>query len=178
MELHYSKAVAIAVLVLVLASVLSSGVSMLALAASGTFSPLGVLGLAILAPIYVWLLRYVQRALRPGPAIVTIDEHGINDTRQRVPFVPWDDVERIRLGAGDKAHYLCIDFKSAEIARHYTRAPSWWTLGWRVAESLGDWNLSMLTLRCRRAEVLKFAEGCRRAAIRRRVVRLNQPPAG
>jgi hypothetical protein len=166
---------AIAVLVLTVASVLSSGLSMLALLTSGPGALLGVLGLAVLLPIYAWLLRYVLRALRPGPAIVTLDEHGITDTRQSVSFVPWDDVERVRLGAGDKSHYLCIEFKSAEIAKRYTRAPTWWTVWWRLAESMGDWNVSLLTLRCRRAEVLKYAESCRRAAIRRRVVQLNQP---
>ena len=173
LELHYSRPVAIAVAMLATLSAAQALPLLLVLLQFNAIAILGVGVLAIVGPIYFLLFRYVFRALTGGQPVVTLDANGITDTRQRVEFVPWDDVQRVRLGAGDKSHYLCIELKAGTAGR-YTIAPSGWRLLLRFVESLGDWNVGLLTLRCSRADVLKAAEGLRKAAIRRRVEQLNK----
>jgi hypothetical protein len=43
----------------------------------------------------------------------------------------------------------------------------------RFLQTMGDWNVNLMTLRCSRSEVLEAAEALRKAAIRRRVAELN-----
>lgn len=172
LELHYSRPVAIAVGLLATLSAAQALPLLLVLLQFNAIAILGVGALAIVGPIYFLLFRYVFRALTGGQPVVTLDANGITDTRQRVEFVPWDDVQRVRLGAGDKSHYLCIELKPA-VAGRYTRAPGGWRLLLRFVESLGDWNVALLTLRCSGTEVAATAETLRKAAIRRRVEQLN-----
>jgi hypothetical protein len=173
-ELHYSRPVAISVGVLATLSAAQLLPLLVALLQFKVIALFGFGALAVLGPIYFLLFRYVYRALLGREVVVTLDAHGITDTRQRVEFVPWDDVRRVRLGAGNKSHYLCIEL-NAGVAGRYTSAPGAWRLLMRFAESLGDWNVQLMTLRCSRAEVEKTAEALRKAALRRRVEQLNSP---
>jgi hypothetical protein len=75
----------------------------------------------------------------------------------------------------NKSHHLCIELKAGKADR-YTLAPVGWRLLMRFAESLGDWNVMLLTLSCSRAEVAAVAESQRKAALRRRVEQLNRTP--
>jgi hypothetical protein len=174
LELHYSRPVAIIVGVLTTLSAAQALPLLLLLLQFNVIAILGFAALAIVGPIYFVLLRYVFRALLGRDPVVILDDRGISDTRQRVEFVPWDDVQRVRLGSGDKSHFLCVELKSGTAGR-YTRAPGGWRLLMRFVETLGDWNVMLLTLRCSRAEVAAAAEALRKAAIRRRVERLNRP---
>ena len=176
LELHYSRPVAIFVGVLLTLSAGSVSPLLLALLQFNGLAIFGLGVLAIIGPIYFVLYRYVLVAMTARQAVVRLDAHGITDTRQRVEFVPWDDVQRVRLGSGDKSHFLCIEFK-AGVAGRYTRASAGWRLLLRFIETLGDWNVMLLTLRCSRKEVEKTAETLRKAAIRRRVEQLNGAPA-
>lgn len=173
LELHYSRPVALVVGVLAALSAAQALPLLLALLQFNAIAILGLGALAIVGPIYVLVFRYIYRALTGDHPVVTLDARGITDIRQRVEFVPWDDVQRVRLGAGDKSHYLCIELKPA-VAGRYTRAPGGWRLLLRFVESLGDWNVVLLTLRCSGAEVAATAETLRKAAIRRRVEQLNK----
>lgn len=174
LELHYSRPMAIVVGVLLLLGAAKSLPVLVAMLQFNGIALIGLMVIAILAPFYLVLLRYVLAALTGKQAVVRLDADGITDTRQRVAFVPWDDVQRVRLGSGDKSHYLCIELK-AGVAGSYTRAPTGWRLILRFVETLGDWNVFLLTLRCSRAEVAATAESLRKAAIRRRVEQLNRP---
>lgn len=173
-ELHYSRPVAVFVGVLALISAARIGVFALALMHFGVGAVFAIAMLAIVGPIYFVLFRYVTRALLGRDAVVRLDAHGITDTRQRVAFVPWNAVQRVRLGSGDKAHFLCVEIKAADVA-NYTRAPGIWRVLLRWLETLGDWNVNLMTLRCTRSEVAAIAETLRKAAIRRRVEQMNRP---
>lgn len=174
LELHYSRPMAIIVGLLVLASLASTLPLVLALVQFNALAILGMGALAILGPIYFLLLRYVLRALLSAQPVVTLDALGVTDTRQRVGYVSWDDVQRVRLGMGNRASTLCLELKPAAASR-YTRAPGGWRLLMRYVETLGDWNVNLMPLRCSRTEVLAAAEALRKAAIRRRVEQLNRP---
>ncbi len=176
LELQYSRPVAITVCGLAVFSAAQIVVVLAALLNLGATAVFGLLALVIMGPIHFLLFRFVYRALTQRQAIVTLDEHGITDIRQRVEFVPWEDVRRVRVGAGSKAHYLCVELKQ-DAAGRYTSAPVGWRLLMRFAESLGDWNVQLLTLSCSRSEVAKTAEGLRKAALRRQVERLNSAKA-
>ncbi len=173
LELHYSRPVAMAVAAFTSLSAVQVLSLLPVLLQFNLIAIFGIGVLAVIGPIYLLLFRYVWRALAGGQAVVVLDTHGITDTRQRVEFVPWEDVQRVRLGSGDKSHYLCVELKS-EAAGRYTRAPGAWRLLLRYAETLGDWNVMLLTLKCTRAEVLAVSESLRKAAIRRRVEQLNR----
>lgn len=173
LELHYSRPVALAVAVLTSLSALQVLTLLPVLLQFNLLAIFGIGILAVLGPIYFHLFRYLWRAFSERRTVVVLDWRGITDTRQRVEFVPWEDVQRVRLGSGDKSHYLCVELKSAAAGR-YTRAPGGWRLLLRYVESLGDWNVMLLTLKCSRGEVLALAESLRKAAIRRRVEQLNR----
>lgn len=177
LELEYSRPVAITVGVLTTISAAKMLPLLLALIQFNAAAIFGAAVVAILGPIYFVLFRYVLVALTGNYPVVRLDADGIHDVRQRVPFVPWDDVQRVRLGTGDKAHFLCIEIKAGQAGR-YTRAPGGWRLLMRYVETLGDWNVFLLTLRCSRGEVAAKAENLRKAAIRRRVEKLNRPADG
>lgn len=172
LELQYSRPVAVIVGGLAALSAAQVVVVLAALLEFGAIAVFALPALAILAPIYFLLFRYVYRALTHRQAIVILDEHGVTDIRQRVEFVPWEDVRRVRLGAGSKSQYLCVELKQ-DAAGRYTMAPVGWRLLLRFAQSLGDWNVLLLTLSCSRSEVEKSAETLRKAALRRQVERLN-----
>ncbi len=176
LELHYSRPMAVMVGLLVMASLASTLPLALALMQFNALAIFGIGALAILGPIYLLLLRYVLRALLSAEPVVTLNELGVTDTRQRVDSVAWDDVQRVRLGMGNRAHTLCLELKPAAVSR-YTRAPGGWRLLMRYVETLGDWNVNLMPLRCKRTEVLAAAEALRKAAIRRRVEQLNRPAA-
>jgi hypothetical protein len=177
LELHYSRPMAVMVGLLVLASLASTLPLVLALVQFNALAILGIGALAILGPIYFLLLRYVLRALLSAQPVVRLDALGVTDTRQRVDYVSWDDVQRVRLGMGNRASTLCLELKPAAASR-YTRAPGGWRLLMRYVETLGDWNVNLMPLRCSRTEVLAAAEALRKAAIRRRVEQLNGAAAG
>lgn len=174
LELHYSRPMAIVVGLLAMASLASTAPLVLALLQFNVLAVLGIGALAIFAPIYFALFRYVLRALLSAQPVVTLDALGVTDTRQRVDYVSWDDVQRVRLGMGNRANTLCLELKPAAASR-YTRAPGGWRLLMRYVETLGDWNVNLMPLRCSRTEVLAAAEALRKAAIRRRVEQLNRP---
>ena len=174
LELHYSRPMAIVVGLLAMASLASTAPLVLALLQFNALAVLGIGALAIFAPIYFALFRYVLRALLTAQPVVTLDALGVTDTRQRVDYVSWDDVQRVRLGMGNRASTLCLELKPTAASR-YTRAPGGWRLLMRYVETLGDWNVNLMPLRCSRTEVLAAAEALRKAAIRRRVEQLNRP---
>lgn len=172
LELRYSRPVATFVLVLTSGALLGQSAVLIGLAQLRGLAPM-LLPALILVPIYALLLRYVLRAFTQQEPVVVLDEHGIHDVRQRQQFVAWEDVQRVRLGSGDKAHYLCVDYTVKAAARLQTKVGGWWAMLWRVGDSLGDWNVFLLTLGGRRRDIERHAEALRRAAIRRRVERLN-----
>lgn len=177
LELRYSRPVALFVLVLAVGALLSQGTALIGLTQLRGLAPIALLALLAFAPVYWLLFRYVFRALSQQEPVVVLDEHGIHDVRQRQSFVAWDDVQRVRLGSGDKAHYLCLDYTVKAAGRLQSRLGGWWAMLWRVGDTLGDWNVYLLTLSGRRREIERHAEALRRAAIRRRVERLNAAAA-
>lgn len=123
LELHYSRPVAISVLVLASALLLVQGSALLGLSLLRGVQVGAWIALALVAPLYAWVFRYVLRALTEREPVVVLDLDGIHDRRKRDPFLAWDDVQRVRLGRGDKAHYLCLDYTPAAAARAV--APGW-----------------------------------------------------
>jgi len=108
-----------------------------------------------------------------GP-VVTLDTEGITDVRKKSDFIPWSDIARMDHGVGETAGFLCIHFRQTD--RDREDAPRLFGLGYLLkrARSLGDWNVSLRLLSCRRREVLEAAERLRRKSVRRQVVELNK----
>lgn len=173
LELHYSRPVAISVLVLASALLLVQGSALLGLSLLRGVQAGAWIALALVAPLYAWVFRYVLRALTEREPVVVLDLDGIQDRRKRDPFLAWDDVQRVRLGRGDKAHYLCLDYTPAAAARLQSRLGGWWAMLWRATDTLGDWNLYLGTLSGSCRDIERSADALRRASIRRRVERLN-----
>ena len=174
--LHYSRWLALTVLVLATASLTGTIPVLLWVSQLDRLGPLGWLGMAVLLPVYLWLYRYVYIALTQREAVVTLDAHGITDTRKRIEFVHWQDVRQVRLGIGSRSQYLCLELKPAAVPG-YRRGPAAWHEFWRFFTSQGDWDVYLLTLSGSRIEVWKSAEALRKAAIQARVRELNQSHA-
>lgn len=132
--------------------------------------PLGILvGLGAIAGVLLLLMFLPTFALawtHRGP-VVRLDSDGVTDLRKRTPHIPWSDIARVQLGTGQHAATLCFSFRRPDSQRQDTPLPG--PLGTLLSRfrGLGDWNVSLRLLACRRMEVLRSAEALRRAHIRR-----------
>ena len=175
-RLYYSKARAAVVLVLVTACVTWVGYLALVGLLVGHVVLLlaGVLLLVVVVTLAIAFARESARALTHRGPVVIMDERGITDTRQKSPFVAWDDVGEISLGGLSQTRgYLIFEFRTASTARAHT--PSFFLARFFVRKALflGDWHVDLRPLKCRTADVLRAARTLRQQALRRQVVRLN-----
>lgn len=108
-----------------------------------------------------------------GPVVV-IDLEGIRDMRKRVEFIPWSDVKEVRLGAGETASILCFNFRQPDKKRADGPPSRIVQVFWRTYRFIGDWNVSLRLLSCRRFDVLKRTVALQRQAMLRRVAELNR----
>jgi hypothetical protein len=175
-RLYYSKARAAVVLVLLTACVTWVGYLALAGLLTGHVVLLlsSLLMLAVVVPLAIAFARESARALTHRGPVVIMDARGITDTRQKVPFVAWDDVGELSLGGLSQTRgYLIFEFRTASTAR--ARTPSFFLARFFVRKLLflGDWHVDLRPLQCRPADVLRAARTLRQQAIRLQVVRLN-----
>lgn len=109
-----------------------------------------------------------------GP-VVTLDARGVTDLRKKeTPFIPWQDIGQVSLGAGVTAPYLCFEFRRADRERADPPHVGWlgsWYKRWRF---LSDWNVNLRPLACSKSDVLRRAQRLHQQELRQRVVRMNQ----
>lgn len=135
----------------------------------------GLVALAVVGPL---LLSFVGPLLHTwshkGP-VVTLDARGVTDRRKRkAPFIPWQDIGQVSLGAGNTAHWLCFEFRRAD--RDRADPPPGWLAGavLKRVRFLSDWNVNLRPLACRKLDVLRRAQRLHQQELRQRVVRMNQ----
>ncbi len=118
--------------------------------------------------------KAVVHAWRHTGPVVILDIDGVTDVRKTHAFIPWEDIGQISLGVGETASFLCIDFKKTDRARE--DAPRLFGVGLLLkrARSLGDWNITLRLLKCRRTEVLRQARLMRQQALRRQIIEMNK----
>jgi hypothetical protein len=145
-ELHYSR-----VIVLIASAVFASAVAftafwvLIGLDSGRSFALLvGLLALAFGLPMLIAFAPPLVRAWTHKGAVVVLNADGVADARKKVTFIPWSDIGQVSLGVGNNAH------------------------------SLGDWNVSLRLLVCRKREVLKVAQRMHQRSVRRQVVALNE----
>ena len=129
-----------------------------------------VVGLGLLLPFVGPVLHAWGHK---GP-VLTLDQTGITDVRKTCSYIPWSDVGLINLGVGERASFLCIEFRRPD--REREDAPRLLGLGriLKLASSLSDWNVSLRMLACNKQEVLAAARRLHQRSIRQQVVALNR----
>jgi len=145
----------------------------------GLFSGHVVLvGVALVDIVFVLplLLTFLPSIVHPwlhrGP-VLSMDGEGVTDVRKKSSHIPWSNIAGVRLGAGEKASFLCFEFRKPD--RERQDSPWLGPVGallYRL-QSLGDWNVSLRLLACGKREALQAAEGFRQRSIRKEVARMN-----
>lgn len=135
---------------------------------------IGATAFLFLLPLLLPFVVAVVRAWRHKGPVVTIDATGITDLRKKCAFIPWTDVDVVKLGVGNTASFLCIEFRKPD--REREDGPVFFWVGrfmkrWRA---LGDWNVSLRMLSCRRMDVLKTAQRMRQRGLRQQIVEMNK----
>lgn len=135
---------------------------------------IGAAAFLVMLPLLLPFLMAVVRAWRHKGPVVILDATGITDVRKTCAFIPWTDVELVKLGVGNTASTLCIEFRKPDPERE--DGPVFFWLGrfmkrWRA---LGDWNVSLRMLSCRRMEVLRTAQRMRQKGLRQQIVEMNR----
>lgn len=128
----------------------------------------------VMLPLLVPFLRAVVRAWRHSGPVVILDATGITDVRKKCEFIPWTDVELVKLGFGTTASDLCIEFRKRDPEREDGPVFSWVGRFVKRSRALGDWNVSLRMLSCRRVEVLRAAQRMRQRGLRQQIVELNK----
>lgn len=59
---------------------------------------------------------------RTGPQVV-INGEGIEDRRQKIGVIPWEDIRSLSIGSVNSAKFLCVELADAE--RYLSRLPRW-----------------------------------------------------
>jgi hypothetical protein len=135
---------------------------------------IGAAALLVMLPLLMPFVLAVVRAWRHKGPVVTMDATGITDVRKKCQFIPWTDVDVVKLGLGNTASDLCIDFRKPDREREDGPVFSW--IGWlfKRSRALGDWNVSLRMLSCRRTEVLRAAQRMRQKGLRQQIVEMNK----
>ncbi|MCI0595271.1 MAG: hypothetical protein L0Z48_01870 [candidate division Zixibacteria bacterium] len=60
---------------------------------------------------------------RTGPQVV-INDQGIEDRRQKIGVIRWEDIRSLSIGSVNSAKFLCIEVADPE--RYLSRMPRWW----------------------------------------------------
>jgi len=175
-ELFYSAPILIAATIAVVYVIGWIGFWMFAGLASGHIlaQMIGALAFLFLLPLVLPFALAVVRAWGHKGPVVTMDATGITDVRKKCAFIPWKDVELVKLGVGNTASTLCIEFREPD--REREDGPVFFWVGrfmkrWRA---LGDWNVSLRMLSCRRMDVLRAAQRMRQKGLRQRIVEMNK----
>lgn len=135
---------------------------------------MGGLTFFFLLPMLLPFVMAVVRAWRHKGPVVTIDATGITDVRKKCEFIPWVDVDLVKLGVGNTASFLCIEFRKPDPEREDGPVFSWVGRFMKRWRALGDWNVSLRMLSCRRLEVLHAAQRLRQKGLRQQIVEMNR----
>jgi hypothetical protein len=135
---------------------------------------IGAAAFLVMLPLLMPFVLAVVRAWRHKGPVVTMDATGITDVRKKCQFIPWTDVDVVKLGLGNTASDLCIEFRKRDPEREDGPVLSW--IGWlfKRSRALGDWNVSLRMLSCRRVEVLRAAQRMRQKGLRQQIVEMNK----
>jgi hypothetical protein len=175
MEIFYSAPIVIAATAIVLFFAGWIGFWILAGLYSGHYLAqiIGALAFLFLLPMLLPFVADVARAWQHKGPVVILDAAGITDVRKKCPFIPWTDVDLVKLGVGNTAQYLCVEFREPD--REREDAPVVFGIGslLKRARAVGDWNVSLRLLSCRRLEVLRIAQAMRQRGLRQQLVEMN-----
>lgn len=169
--LYYSKPFAVFVLAFLAFVTVFAGYRLLLVSMFMLTVPVGLLGYGLLLCVVVPTAREYLRALHWSDPVLVIDESGITDHREKIPFAAWDTIEQVYVQAGGTrggGPLLCVRFRNAEIARPYLLRPRFLTLFWQFMQGNADWNLKLRPLRCSVLEVERVAVAFRRQSVARR----------
>lgn len=135
----------------------------------------GVVGLAFGGPMLLTFVGPLLHAWTHKGSVVTLDARGVTDRRKKkTPFIPWQDIGQISLGAGETARFLCFEFRRPD--RERADPPPGWLAGGvlKRVRFLSDWNVNLGPLACRKLDVLRRAQRLHQQELRQRVVRMNR----
>ncbi len=135
---------------------------------------IGAAALLVMLPLLTPFVLAVVRAWRHKGPVVTMDATGITDVRKKCQFIPWTDVDVVKLGLGNTASDLCIEFRKPDRAREDGPVFFWFGAALKRSRALGDWNVSLRMLSCRRTEVLRAAQRMRQKGLRQQIVEMNK----
>jgi hypothetical protein len=135
---------------------------------------IGAAALLVMLPLLMPFVLAVVRAWRHKGPVVTMDAMGITDVRKKCAFIPWTDVDVVKLGLGNTAADLCIEFRKPDREREDGPVFFWFGAALKRSRALGDWNVSLRMLSCRRMDVLRAAQRMRQKGIRQQIVELNK----
>jgi hypothetical protein len=134
----------------------------------------GGVALVFCGPVLLTFVGPLLHAWTHKGPVVTLDARGVTDVRKKkAPFIPWQDIGQVSLGAGNTASYLCFEFRRRDSQRADARGV---LSGWffRRANFLSDWNVNLGPLACRKLDVLRRAQRLHQQELRQRVVQMNQ----
>lgn len=177
-ELHYSPFVAFAATALWL---LLCGwvIYWVVIAFSGhpILIAVGLVAGIVGVPVAGSFLSAVVHPWRHRGPVVTFDLEGVTDVRKAQAFLPWSEVGRIELGAGNRASFLCFEFRRPN--RRLEDGPRLGPLGtlFKRAATLGDWNISLRMLACSKRDALAAARRFHQLNLRRHVAERNKDRA-
>lgn len=135
---------------------------------------IGAAALLVILPLLLPFLMAIVRAWRHKGPVVTMDATGITDVRKKCQFIPWADVDVVKLGVGNTASYLCIEFRKPDREREDGPVFFWFGAALKRWRALGDWNVSLRMLSCRRMDVLRAAQRMRQKGLREQIVEMNR----
>lgn len=147
--------------------------------ASGHILVLIAVGVAavVALPLLSSFVASIAHPWRHRGPVVILDIDGVTDVRKKPDFLSWEEVAGVKLGVGEAASFLCFELRNP--AGPGQDAPRLGALGVvaKRLRSLGDWNVTLRLLACRRREVLDAARALRQRNTRRRVVEMNKDKA-
>ncbi len=135
---------------------------------------IGAAALLVMLPLLMPFLMAIVRAWGHKGPVVTLDATGITDVRKKCQFIPWTDVDVVKLGLGNTASDLCIEFRKPDREREDGPVFFWFGAALKRSRALGDWNVSLRMLSCRRMEVLRAAQRMRQKGLRQQIVDMNR----
>jgi hypothetical protein len=136
---------------------------------------LGLLGLLFGLPLVIPFVKVILHAWQHRGPVVIFSIDGVTDYRKQRAFVPWPEVNLIRLGVGETASFLCFVLHRSALEQEGT--PRFFLGLGRVLKclnGLGDWNISLRMLSCNKRDVLTQARKYYHLAIREQVVEMNK----
>jgi hypothetical protein len=138
-------------------------------AVSVVVGDVALLGIPILVAAYCYLVYRAVHRIRHTEPVVSLDQFGILDRRQRNATIPWTSIRALYIGPYGSSTSLLIAFRSTEVmeqalgrtvflgnplmkAANFINAPG------------AQWGIQLGPLRCRTSEVLKLAKRLHAAA--------------